>query len=210
MQPHENTTQRDFLARVGLPIAPASADELLISLFCYEPPLLGALLQQLTAAPTPVRLLVTAGRATQAVHAWVGEQTLRGALHIDYLPVLSQQDFDALLWHCDINCVRGEDSVVRAIWAGKPFVWHIYPQHDQAHAAKLEAFLEQMQLGAAVRQLHRAWNGLLPAAEGATALLPLKGAALLPWQVEVRAARARLFKLDDLGHQLHEFVLKNR
>jgi uncharacterized repeat protein (TIGR03837 family) len=47
-----------------------------------------------------------------------------------------------LLWACDINFVRGEDSFVRAQWAAKPFVWHIYPQDEQAHMVKLNAFLK--------------------------------------------------------------------
>jgi hypothetical protein len=41
------------------------------------------------------------------------------------------------LWACDLNFVRGEDSFVRAQWAERPFVWHIYPQQDDAHLEKL-------------------------------------------------------------------------
>ena len=44
------------------------------------------------------------------------------------LPFLPQASFDRLLWACDVNFVRGEDSFVRAQWAGRPFVWQIYPQ----------------------------------------------------------------------------------
>ena len=58
--------------------------------------------------------------------------------------LLTQPDFDRLLWACDLNFVRGEDSLVRAQWAGAPFVWQIYPQHDGAHRAKLEAFLDRL------------------------------------------------------------------
>ena len=52
------------------------------------------------------------------------------------LPLLTQRDYDHLLWACDLNFVRGEDSFVRAQWAGAPFVWQIYPQDDGAHAAQ--------------------------------------------------------------------------
>jgi uncharacterized repeat protein (TIGR03837 family) len=38
--------------------------------------------------------------------------------------------------------IRGEDSAVRAQWAGKPLIWHIYPQAEQAHLPKLRAFLD--------------------------------------------------------------------
>ena len=57
------------------------------------------------------------------------------------LPLLAQHDFDRLLWSCQLNFVRGEDSFVRAFWAGAPFVWQLYVQDDGAHAAKLAAFL---------------------------------------------------------------------
>jgi uncharacterized repeat protein (TIGR03837 family) len=57
-------------------------------------------------------------------------------------------DFDRLLWSCDLNLVRGEDSLVRAIWAGAPFVWQLYVQGDGAHVAKLAAFLDRFLAGA--------------------------------------------------------------
>ncbi len=53
-----------------------------------------------------------------------------------------QSDYDHLLWCCDFNLVRGEDSFLRAQWAARPFLWHIYPQADAAHLEKLTAFLE--------------------------------------------------------------------
>jgi uncharacterized repeat protein (TIGR03837 family) len=80
------------------------------------------------------------------------------------LPFVEQERYDELLWACDVNFVRGEDSFVRALWAGKPFIWQIYPQQDMAHLKKLEAFLILYggQLGQsenhAVRGLWKAWN----------------------------------------------------
>ncbi|MCW5603936.1 MAG: elongation factor P maturation arginine rhamnosyltransferase EarP, partial [Burkholderiales bacterium] len=65
-----------------------------------------------------------------------------------------------------------EDSFVRAQWAAKPFVWHIYSQQAQAHQRKLEAFLGLYCAGLpksaeqAMRGLWLAWN----AADGAPAL----------------------------------------
>ena len=47
-----------------------------------------------------------------------------------------------LLQGHDLLFVRGEDSFVRALWAGRPFLWHIYPQDDEAHIAKLDDFLD--------------------------------------------------------------------
>lgn len=183
---------------------------LTISLFCYEPAHLGSLLEQLAASVTPVRLLVTHGRAAAAVRLLAQDTSSQGALQIEYLPAMSQQEYDQLLQACDINFVRGEDSVVRALWAGKPFVWHIYPQDDQAHLAKLDAFLAQMRFNDDVCTLNRAWNGLGPWPEQCTDLLALRASALALWRTEVQAARARQIALRDLSSQLTEFVLKNR
>jgi uncharacterized repeat protein (TIGR03837 family) len=65
------------------------------------------------------------------------------AVKLIQLPFIPQEDYDYLLSVCDINLVRGDDSFVRAQWAGKPFIWDIYPQSDLAHEVKLDAFLER-------------------------------------------------------------------
>ena len=139
-----------------------------ISLFCYEPKALEALINQLAnnqASQTPTCLLVTAGRAAAAVKAVLEHQTrlqpahsLPRLLSIVYLDALTQNDYDHLLWSCDLNFVRGEDSLVRAIWAGKPFVWHIYQQDDGVHHAKLEAFLRMMEAPDSLKAMHQVWN----------------------------------------------------
>nr|WP_315190626.1 elongation factor P maturation arginine rhamnosyltransferase EarP [uncultured Albidiferax sp.] len=199
--------QADFDAQAWLRsqgIPDRQMGEQIVSLFCYEPPALAALLEQLANTPTPTRLLVTAGRATRAVQAvLLDEKWLRRLFHgreqllISYLPALDQRDFDHLLWACDANFVRGEDSLVRAIWAGKPFVWHIYPQDDAAHHAKLEAFLDRTQAPASLRQFHRVWNGL-----DTGALPPL---ALEDWGPWALALRTRLVQQPDLATQLLQF-----
>ena len=180
-----------------------------ISLFCYEPPALEAMLAQLAHAEHPTRLLVTAGRATRAVQALVTDKKwlqrmlhLHEQLSISYLPALSQRDFDHLLWASDCNLVRGEDSLVRAIWAGKPFVWQIYSQNDAAHHAKLEAFLDMAEAPAAWRQFHRVWNGLEPSA--------LPALALDDWGRSAQALRTRLMQQPDLVSQLLGFHPESR
>ena len=82
-----------------------------------------------------------------------------GSLNLHPLPFLPQQRYDELLWACDLNFVRGEDSFVRAQWAAKPFVWHIYPQAESAHLVKLEAFPARHPAGDALRPFWQAWNG---------------------------------------------------
>lgn len=181
---------------------PGWQGERLLSLFCYEPAGLPALLDQLAAAPAPTRLLVTPGRAAAAVRAQIGDAAPpHGALQLQWLPSLSQQDFDHLLWACDLNFVRGEDSWVRAHWAGAPFVWQIYPQDDGAHRAKLGAWLDWLQAPASLRQFHLAWNGL----GSADAVLP-DPITLREWQACQRQARDRLRAQDDLLAQLRRFT----
>ncbi len=183
-------------------------NRLRVSLFCYEPPALAALLAEWSLhglAGQPVELLVTAGRTAQAVKTvlsqWKSESEL---LHITWLPWLSQTEFDHLLWRCDLNFVRGEDSVLRALWAGKPFIWSIYPQDDGAHLPKLEAFLKQLDLPASLKVFHQAWN---TAGEKLTAP---SAAVLTDWRLHVEAARTALLNQEDMASRLLQFVDKNR
>jgi uncharacterized repeat protein (TIGR03837 family) len=112
--------------------------------------------------------------------------------------LLTQSQYDTLLASCDLNVVRGEDSLVRAIWAGRAFVWQIYPQADGAHAAKLEAFLDWLQAPPDWREFHRIWNGLAQA--------PLPPIDYSGWTACAQAARTRLLMQSDLVTQLLDFV----
>lgn len=172
-----------------------------VSLFCYEPPVLQAVLREAGKDPTHSQWLVTHGRAQAAV-----TRATNNTGRLYHLPLLPQTEFDHLLWACDFNCVRGEDSLVRALWAGQAFVWHIYPQHDNAHHAKLEAFLDWLQAPASWRQFHRHWNGIdIP--QGAV----WPGWAVVDeWRSCALAARERLLAQPDLVTQLLEFVAKKR
>lgn len=176
-----------WLADQGLPCRP---DTTYVSLFCYEPAALPDLLAQLARQPQPVQLLVTAGRAAAAVRACTPPPGL--ALH--FLPYLTQDDYDHLLWACDLNFVRGEDSLVRALWAGQPFVWQVYPQHDDAHHAKLAAFLDWLEAPASLRAVHETWNGFDDR--------PLATPELPAWRRQTRQARTLLLAQPDLLSQL--------
>ena len=165
----------------------------LVSLFCYEPPGLVPGLAQL--APND-RVLVTPGRAWAAL-----QQAAPDAPHGQPLAYQDQAGFDRLLWACDLNFVRGEDSLVRALWAGQPLVWQIYPQDDGAHQAKLEAFLDWLQAPASLRNFHQIWNGL--ATGSPPALTP---SVLTDWGACIAQARQRLAAQADLVTQLLDFV----
>jgi len=203
----------EWLQQKGL----AWQGERLVSLFCYEPPALADLLNQLATDPQATRLLVTAGRATAAVVACILDKmrlqplwNKRELLSISYLPPLTQVDYDHLLWACDLNFVRGEDSLVRALWANRPFVWQIYPQHDDAHHRKLEALLEMLDAPPSWRAFHRVWNGVNSRTDGkASQSSQLPDLALDSWQQVVISAGQQLRQQDDLVTQIVRFALKN-
>jgi len=175
--------------------APALAPGgLLISLFCYEPAALTQLLRQLVG--TPHHLLVTPGRPLAAVQQAL--QSMPVQPHWSALPYTDQNGFDEMLWACDLNFVRGEDSWVRALWAGAPMVWQIYPQDDKAHHAKLEAYLAWLQAPDSLRQAHRVWNATAPHC----ATLPLLSTHLSDWVKCQQSARQRLLCMQDLCSHL--------
>ncbi len=202
--------------RAAQPEIAASENTRWVSLFCYEPPGLAEwLLQCECALPQHTALLVTPGRAQAAVRAAQLEissknglqrlQDKRLQLSIFNIPARSQADYDELLWACDLNFVRGEDSLVRALWAGKPFVWQIYPQDDGAHGPKLQAFLDWLEAPKSLRHFHAVWNGLLPGP------LPLVTACELRiWGICALNARAKLLQQTDLLTQLLGFCLGKR
>ena len=194
----------------ALPLdTPIAEDEQCISLFCYEPAALPQLLKQLSQADAQTRLLVAQGRpsaavakATQALNMPLNGM---GQLHISLLPYLSQTDFDHLLWACDFNFVRGEDSLVRALWTGQPFVWHIYPQDDNAHHDKLLAFAAAVEMPADLKQFHGVWNDL---ATGP--LSALSRTAIDDWRRWSLQVRQGLQRQTDLTTQLLSFVAQKR
>ncbi len=158
----------------SLGVPQAKPDETRVSLFSYENPALPELFSAWAAGNTPVCCLAPEGRVLPQVAAFFGLSLAapgdvfeRGNLRVHVLPFVEQERYDELLWACDLNFVRGEDSSVRAQWAGKPFVWHIYPQHDGVHMQKLRALMALYCAGLppeAAHALHVLWEGWNPAA----------------------------------------------
>lgn len=161
--------QQSFWRSIGMEMP--TAQTLKISLFGYENAALPGLFDAWAASVRPILCLVPEGRILPQVGQYFGDHAphagsdyARGQFHVRVLPFVEQERYDEILWACDVNFVRGEDSCVRAQWAGRPFVWQIYPQHDAAHLKKLQAFLilhnRQLSRSAshAVEGLWQAWN----------------------------------------------------
>ena len=161
--------QADFLRRLGVTLP--RGESLRVSLFSYENNSIPSLLDAWAAGEREVQCFLPESRAWPQVAAWArkkslvpGDRVSCGRLSLLAVPFTAQTDYDRLLWCCDLNFARGEDSCVRAQWAAVPFVWHIYPQDEGAHWVKLEAFLDRYLVGAseaeaaAFRKLWRDWN----------------------------------------------------
>jgi len=157
-----------LLREADLPLLTTATKEkpLEISLFCYDTAPLAAWLSALAATPHALCCHIPPGQPQAAVSALLGGHGpwQVGQARLQPTPFLTIDAYDALLRRCTVNFVRGEDSFVRAQWAARPFIWQIYRQDDDAHLAKLQAFLDHYTAAAepplreVVQQLFMAWN----------------------------------------------------
>jgi uncharacterized repeat protein (TIGR03837 family) len=183
-----------------VPPAPTFQEPLTVSLFCYQNPALPELLACWRDGDEEIVCRVAAGLPQTQVAAWLdedfapGNRVRRGRLTLEALPFVPQRDYDAVLSDCQLNFVRGEDSLVRAQWAERPFVWQAYPQTGDSHHAKLDALLDLYCADhrdfAPLRAFWRAWNahGDVAAAWPAfRAALPAIAAAAPAWTARIAA-----------------------
>lgn len=155
--------KQQFLQKLGID----QGHQLTVSLFPYENAPVQQLLSNIaeygpdTAVVMPHQSHLPAALFGQDDFV-VGDVLRVGHLSLYIVPFLSQQDYDQLLWTCDINFVRGEDSWLRALWAAKPFIWQPYKQVDDAHLVKLNAFVDTFYATSTrkknVATLHRDWS----------------------------------------------------
>ena len=164
---HDKPAQQQFWQRIGLP--QALDFQRRISLFAYSHAQLASLFACWEQASTTTLCIIPLGDLAKQVQQRYPELTehsvvQEGQLTLALLPFVPQPDYDLLLSACDINFVRGEDSIIRAQWAAKPFVWQIYRQAEQAHLVKLDAFLARYtadwdeELQHSMMNFHHAWN----------------------------------------------------
>jgi uncharacterized repeat protein (TIGR03837 family) len=193
-------------------------DALKVSLFSYSGAPIESLARSRLQYPGPVWLVAPEGVAATALERWNLSHPAGGSMRPLVIPFLAQDRYDQLLWACDVNFVRGEDSFVRAQWAGRPFVWHIYPQDDGAHWVKLAAFLARYTAdldrshAAALTALWEAWNRRdpVPSEEGAKPGLPEAWAGFISrrqaLEAHSRAWSRGLAQRRDLAAELVDFA----
>ena len=158
----------DFLRHPLLPQAlwrdagfsPPDRNAKVISLFGYETPAVAEFLDAWASGPEAIVAAVPESRLSADVAAFFGASgplggraMARGALEVRFLPFLAQDRYDELLWAADWNFVRGEDSFVRAQWAERPFVWHIYPQSERRPSGEAGGFSRPLLQGTPRRRL---------------------------------------------------------
>ncbi|MDP4299508.1 elongation factor P maturation arginine rhamnosyltransferase EarP [Leptothrix discophora] len=199
-----------------------------LTLFSYDPSGLSGLRKALAALPCGARVDVTPGWSARSVVSRLGlaldeaVPVRDGVITWQALPHVDQPGFDRQLRASDLLLVRGEDSLVRALWSGRPFVWQLYPQDDGAHADKLEAFLGLYLKGAEpalvkpLAAVWRSWNGLDSPASGNAGddtAAASAWARLLPdqplwpvWQAWALKRAMDMLALPDLVSRLLDFI----
>lgn len=159
---------REFWRHMGI----QPDESLKVSLFCYSHAPIEDLLLSVSESNQPITIVVPESPILENIcHFFqldtvrIGDQLQKGSLTVKILPFLSQDEFDRLLWASDINFVRGEDSWIRALWAGRPMVWLPYHQPENTHLIKVSAFLDLYLPGlsrdsaAALRSIYNHWCG---------------------------------------------------
>lgn len=188
---------------------------LVVSLFCYPHAPVGELLDAWSEGEGPIVCIVPEGVADVALERWtgtalrLGQPFVRRNLTLARVPFVPQDDYDRMLWSCDLNFVRGEDSFVRAQWAARPLVWSVYPQAEDAHRLKLDAFLARYDSTLNARDnsplaaLARAWNG---AGDVGAAWAGVRS-ELAPLTNHAEAWASALWATPELGTSLARFCL---
>ncbi|MGN1281957.1 MAG: elongation factor P maturation arginine rhamnosyltransferase EarP [Succinivibrio sp.] len=121
-----------------------------ISLFCYENANTRDLITCLVNSDKNYSLYVFEGKPVQSLNNDLNTNLKAGDnlkiknLNINVIPMTNQIKYDSILLKSEINLVRGEDSIVRAMLCARPFLWNIYPQEENAHKDKINALFDVM------------------------------------------------------------------
>lgn len=116
--------------------------DLIGSVFSYEKNF-DSLIEELKKLGKKIILLILSEKTQKNFIKYFDNGNNYDKIKFVKLPFFSYDKYEELLALCDFNLVRGEDSFVRALLLGKPFLWHIYPQDENTHIEKLESFLEK-------------------------------------------------------------------
>lgn len=142
--------QQEMRAAVISPFALNTHKDRQISLFGYQNATVLLLLHSLQRSKRASKVTVFTGLALDNINELLqldlhaGDTWKYGKVTLHVSPMIPHEEYDQILLNSDFNLVRGEDSIVRAIHTGHPFLWQIYPQDEGTHLVKLRSFLEQI------------------------------------------------------------------
>lgn len=185
----------------------AAGGAALVYVFCYPQAPLPALLEALGRQDRDALVLMPKGVWS---HSASSADCVARQVAIHRHDFVDQSHFDQLLWSSDLNIVRGEDSLVRAIWAGRAMMWQPYIQEDGAHLEKLDAWLARTPYSTPIQQAMRAWNDNSDLQAVTQALQPLLApASLKEWSMQSLDWSSKLARSDDLVDHLLHFYANN-
>ena len=130
--------KRYYLKKIGI----NEKYDLIGSVFSYEKNF-DFLIEELKKLDKKILLLILSEKTQKNFIKYFDNVNNYDKIKFVKLPFFTYDKYEELLALCDFNLVRGEDSFVRALLLGKPFLWHIYPQEGNTHIKKLESFLEK-------------------------------------------------------------------
>lgn len=210
--------EKNLIALRDSAMAIDARDGLRVLIFGYDHAPVEALFAAIAKMRESVVCNVSEGALAAKLKHWRGSQgknAPEGATvrEFNLIPFVPQSEFDSLLWRHDILFVRGEDSFVRAQWAARPFIWHLYPQSEGAHLAKMRAFLDlycdslPVPVATVVRDLWLAWNVANTDAIGPAWFAFVAQRSAL--DAHARRWTKRLLEMPDLASSLLSFYGKN-
>lgn len=105
-----------------------------------------------------VNVLAANGKSLKFVKdAWNKTGRKVNLVELDFL---SQEEWDKILCSSDFNFVRGEESLARASFTGKPFFWHAYVQDENYQLVKVNALLSKIEPFFADKELFAKFSSL--------------------------------------------------
>lgn len=200
-------------------------EKMKLSLFSYENPRLQDLLSALKSSSFKPEITVFEGRALNNLNKVcqsdlkAGDSMIFGGLQVHARAMCSQPEYDEILLSSDLNLVRGEESVVRAMLSGKPFLWHIYVQDEGAHLIKLNSFFDRIaeycaadaaskEVVEKLRALHLFYNGSPDTPEIPDEIFTKE--FMHSWRRVCESWSEHLLSLGSLTDNLLKFIKKHR
>lgn len=178
----------------------------LVYVFCYPQAPVQTLLQSLAQQGRDTLVLMARGIGQ---HATATSESGAARVAVHEHDFVDQETFDRLLWSSDLNIVRGEDSLLRAIWAARPMIWQPYLQKDDIHLDKLQAWLARSPYPEEIRHAMRAWNRSETGRLEFILKSLLRPEALHQWDAYARGWSEELAQQQDLAGRLMTFYAKN-